>query len=261
MGFCIAIAVSGAVFCYLLSAVSWIVGVIGFALLVEGNTTARQESLSIDCYPYWFFTVGTPVALIVSGLQMLLLACQVQKKFCWVLCSLPLVFMPTFIFFSSGGMVYKDTGAIHSIVLAEGTSLRLEQVYTILRFTGALGTAVFLMMAMICEFGAMPFVFSEHSSRNQVVDASFAPMTSSSPPPVSWSAKNTARRSSTSSTNSLVKPNDSHDPEEPQGSSHVSAVEHDGVGDPSKKSKLEMAEKNQEAVEPTVDKPTEETKF
>ena len=53
--------------------------------------------------------------------------------------------MPTFIFFSSGGMVYKDTGAIHSIVLAEGTSLRLEQVYTILRFTGALGTAVFLV--------------------------------------------------------------------------------------------------------------------
>ena len=52
--------------------------------------------------------------------------------------------MPTYIFFVAGGLVYRDALEIDAII--KGTvTLDGENIYTVLRFTGALGSAVFIV--------------------------------------------------------------------------------------------------------------------
>ena len=52
--------------------------------------------------------------------------------------------MPTYIIFVAGALVYRDAAEIDAIV--KGTvPLRGEYIYAVLRFTGALGSAVFLV--------------------------------------------------------------------------------------------------------------------
>ena len=106
---------------------------------------------------------------------------------------------------------------------------------------------LFKMITMVCEYAAVPYIFSEGSSRNQV-----APTTSFPPPPVTWNAKDTLRRSSTSSTTELIKQNEAVDQPTTLGTG-------DG-GDPPPENNIEMTEQTHDTETPTQLQ-KEETKF
>ena len=94
------------------------------------------------------------------------------------------------------------------------------------------------MITMVCEYAAVPYIFSEGSSRNQV-----APTATFPPPPVTWNAKDTLRRSSTSSTTDLIKHNETMDQPTSLGTG-------DG-DDPPQENNIEMTKQEQDTETPT----------
>ena len=52
--------------------------------------------------------------------------------------------MPTYVMFVAGALVYKDSAELDAIIKGN-VPLRGEYIYAVLRFTGALGSAVFMV--------------------------------------------------------------------------------------------------------------------